>query len=346
MELRSRDAVLHRHFGGAGLEEGRWQILAASLPFDAQAWPVPPGARAAFATPVQLEAELRARIAGEPPQTPLAVYEAKSPIDIGALESLGSGSRVQFSVTLGEAGLARLAAFLQNRPDVELRVHGAWRQGFDARTLARFSAVRSLVLDARRVLHADALAALNDLRTLRVGPAAEPFSLRAARDLPRLSGIALAGPAADVETLRRLPALESIRLIDTPPVRLRGLASAARIRSLTLAHAAGDLDEVRFLPALDRLELQSLVLERLPDLSHNANLHSLLLRDVRGVRDLAPICSAPALRELVIEAMPQLEVGDFRALAACERLLGLWVEIGSKTKSREVYRMLRPGRSR
>jgi len=82
-------------------------------------------------------------------------------------------------------------------------------------------------------------------------------------------------------------------------------------------------------------------LSALPDFTKNALLHSVELRNVTLLRDLAPLTYAPALSELRVEGLPQLQVADFQPLRACTTLRSLTVDVGSKTKSREVYKMLR-----
>ncbi|HEV3154801.1 MAG TPA: Imm26 family immunity protein [Candidatus Baltobacteraceae bacterium] len=345
-ELRSADAVLTTYFGGTGLEEQRWPIIATSLTLDETRWPAPPPADGRYATPIRVERMLRAVLRGEEPETPLAVYEARPPIDTVALHTIQHGGRVQFSRPLSAADIDALGAFFRERSDVELRVHGAWPDGFDLRTLLRVNAVQSLVLDCRRMRGSDALSALVSLRSLRVGATEYPVALGALRDMLHLRSLHLRGAMAEVEILQHLRELKSLSLIDTRPLRLASIASAHTLKRLTIAHTANDLDELPALAALEELELRDIHLERLPDLSRLGNLRSLVLRNVRGVRDLSALREPPSLQELVIEGMYQLEVPDFQPLAASERLPALTIEIGSKSKSREIYRMLRGGRKR
>lgn len=367
-------------FGGAGLEQARWTLIATSLPFDSASWPFPqfasrgvfgrtwrrvtydpetmsvaqretlpswqadelPDAR--FATPEELEGLLQLRIAGEAPETPLVVCEVRSPLDIAQFEPLLSrGGRVQFSEPLKERDLQSLAAFVNEHPHVELRLHGF--ASFDLTALRAFSALRSLVLDIGALRNAEALASLKNLESLRIGTLDEPSPLGALEALPQLHRLEIRGRKADVQNIARLRSLESLAIVDTPPLEFREFASAMHLRSLTVAHVQGEIQGLSHLRALERLALRDLQLTELPVLSDCPRLHSIELRNITLLRDLAPLRAAPALRELRIEGMPQLHVSDFEPLGGNHKLQNVTIEIGSKTKSREVYRLLRRGKS-
>lgn len=344
-QLRPSDAVLARFFGGAGLEERRWPILATSLALDPGVWSAPNVPSPHFATPDQLEDELRQRIAGIPPETPLAVYEVKTPLDASSFATLDGGGRLQFSEPLREPEYERLSAFLQSRPNIELRIHGAWAGGFNAALLERFPMLRAVMLETPQVRNAQAFAALRNLISFRAA-VEDGMNLEALAEVASLRSIDLRGLAADVEAPTRFAHLEDLRLTNTRSVPFGSSACKERLQNLALRHGVYDLSQIASLPALERLQLQDMRLERLPGFSANPNLHTLVLRDLRDVRDLRPILTAPALRRLTIEGLLQLEVADFAPLIDRVEGMALSIDIGSKTKSREVYRMLRPGRTR
>lgn len=377
--LRAADAAACSLFGGAPLEDARWEIVATSVPFDRGAWPFPqfasrgafgrtwsvrtydpasmqtvrsdaaesavarelPDAR--FAVADELEALLRERICGVVPSEPLAIYEAGETVEEAGLQLLERGGRLQLGPAVSDASLDRAAAFIADHPEVELRVHGASGDAFDLANLRRFGSLRFLILEVRAANGA-ALASLQELRRLRVGQQAQMLRLDALAALPQLRELELRGPSTDLEGVRACPALESLTLVDTPPLRFSALASALRLRELVIAHGKTDLSEIGALPALTRLELRSLALRALPDLSANAALRSLVLRNVRGLRDLAPLTLAPALRELRVEGMPQLDVWDFEPLATAAQLRSAVIDVASRRKSREIYRLLRVGK--
>lgn len=376
--LRAQGAVACALFGGAGIEEARWRVIATSLPFDPTAWPVPPFAsrgvfgrtwsaiaydpetmsiasRAAitseqaahlpdarFATPEELESLLRLRIAGETPEVPLSVYEVRSPVDASSLQLLARGGRVQFSEMLAESDLDALAAFIAAHPGVELRVHSI--VDFDLRTLVRFGQLRSLLLDVPSAIHAEALAHLRLLESFKRGRADRGFALDALVELPQLHRLELHGANADVRVAQALPRLDSLTLYATPAIRLERMQSAPRLRTLVLSHVPTDVAAVASLPALERVSLRGMDIPSLPDLSRNAHLDAIELRDVTALRDLTPLATAPSLRELRIEGMPHLQMSDFEPLTRSAHLRDVSIEIGSKSKTREIYRMLRGAR--
>lgn len=370
--LRAIDAAACALFGGAPLEDARWPVVATSVRFDPDAWPFPQfvsrgafartwhvrtydpdtmqavavdastQARAAglpdarFATAEELETLLRERICGAAPEQPLAIAEVRSPLDPGSLHVLARGGRVQFSELLDEADLDMIANFISEHPLVELRVHGI--ESFDLCALQRFRSLRSLLLDVPSVRNAHALVSLTQLRTLRIAAMRETIPFPA---LPQLRKLELHGKRAGTDLLHSLHALQSLTLSDAGRVRISEFGFAENLRELTLAHMPAMLDDIDALPALARLELRELALRELPDLSHNAALQSIALRGVRQLRDLRPLALAPALHELRIENMPQLGVADFEPLAAAAHLHAVNVDVGSRQKEREIYRLLR-----
>lgn len=291
---------------------------------------------ARFATAEELESLLRERICGAAPEQPLAIAEVRSPLDPGSLDVLARGGRVQFSELLDEADLDIIANVISEHPLVELRVHGI--ESFDLCALQRFGYLRSLLLDVPSVRHAHALVSLTQLRTLRIAAMRETIPFPA---LPQLRKLELHGTRAGTDLLHSLHALQSLTLSDAGRVRVSEFGFAGNLRELTLAHMPAMLDDIDALPALARLELRELALRELPDLSHNAALQSIALRGVRQLRDLRRLALAPALHELRIENMPQLGVADFEPLAAAAHLHAVNVDVGSRQKEREIYRLLR-----
>jgi hypothetical protein len=368
------DAVACALFGGAGLEEARWSSIATSLAFDPTAWPFPrfvsrgafgrtwsritydpltmsvvqrervppsqvtdvPDAR--FMTPEELENFLQSRIAGETPDTPLVVCEVRSPIDFAGLDAfLLRGGRIQFSEPLDAADMQRLAKFVEAHPQCELRVHGL--PTFDLRELRAFIHLRSLVLDVEPLQHSEELQKLRNLESLRVGVTYEAMNFNALAQLPELHRLELRGRSADINAVSGLKKLDTLVLVDTPPMDFTRSQSAPRLRSLSVAHVQWPLHGLAALPLLERLTLKDLQLFALPDLSRNTSLHAVELRNITALADLTPLAAISSLRELRIEGMPQLNVSNFRPLVACPALQTIRVDVGSKTKSREIYRL-------
>ncbi|HKU68134.1 MAG TPA: hypothetical protein VJP85_10190 [Candidatus Baltobacteraceae bacterium] len=374
--LRWQDAIAALLFGGAPLEEARWDVVATSLAFDPQAWPLPffasrgafgdtwtqvrydpqtlqiverrlidaqnasslPDAR--FAEAEDVERFLRARIAGETVASAHSVLEVRSPLEPQRLRAAANGGRVQFSTPLAAADLDRLAAFVDANPQTALRVHG-FRHGFDASQLARFTLLRELILEVQDVQHAGALRDMQSLRTLRLGRMR--INLQFLDALTNLQRLQLHGTRGSLEAVLQLPALESLLLESTEPLDFHALQSARSLQTLVLAHGRYDVRAIDALPHLRRLELRALDAYELPPPSRFASLEDLHLHALAHISDLQPIADAPALRRLRITAMPHLNVRDFEPIRRCAGLQTLNVEIGSRTKEREIYRLIKRG---
>lgn len=374
--FRAGEAVAVMLFGGKPLEDARWRILATSLAFDPQAWPFPafasrgafgeawtqvrydqltmqiverrridadaaallPDAR--FAGAQDAELLLRRRIAGEPASSAHSVLEVRSPIDFERLRPVEHGGRVQFSTALSTADFEVLAAFIGAHPQIALRVHG-FRHGFDCPHLAKFGALRELTLDVYALQHADALRELRSLQRLRIGVART--NLGFLDGLENLESLELRATRASLEPVLRAHALQALHLESTTPLDFGKLASMETLQALVLSHGDYELRCLDALANLARLELRSLDVPGLPPLDAFARVEYLHIHGLTHVHDLAPIASAPALRELRITGMPQLNVGDFQPLQRCAALQRFTVDVGSRTKEREIYRLLKLG---
>lgn len=373
--LRAEDALVAMLFGGAPIEQARWPILATSLAFDPGAWPFPrfasrgafgdawtevhydpetlqiversavdpqtvahlPDAR--FARAHEAEALLRRLIAGEPAPRTQSVCEVRSPIGLERLQAVAHGGRIQFSTPLDAQDADALARFIEAHPAVQLRVHG-FRRGFDAVQLQRFSALRSLQLDVHVLQHANALENLRALQTLRLG--AMQLGLHFLESLPQLRELELRGTRAPLTPLRRLHALQRLTLENTPTFDLH-LVAQANLQALSLAHGEYDLYGLRALPVLRELELRSLDVTALEALRPLKGLERLQLHQLTHIADLRPLAQLPRLRELHVTGMPQLNVHDFLPLQACAGLRIFEVDVGSRTKAREIYRLMQRG---
>lgn len=374
--LSPADAVAAMLFGGSGIEHGRWQIIATSLAFDEHAWPFPPfasrgafartwtqvrydsqtlqildrsplSAQAAqslpdahFADAQDVETALRRMLDGEPAPRAYSVCQVRSPIDASHLQPLEFGGTLQFSTPLSAADFEQLRGFIEAHPQVAVRVHG-FRHGFDALALAPLEALRDLTLDVRRLQHAPALAQLRALHTLRAGAA--QIDLAFADALPALRSLELRGTRASLAPVERCALLRSLLLENTAAPDFASFASAPVLEQLTLAHGEYDVHALTALRNLRTLTLRSLDVPQLPPLHRLERLERLNLCDLHEITDLRPLASAPRLRELRIEGMPLLNVTDFEPLQACAALRVLEVDIGSRRKTREIYRLMKAG---
>lgn len=374
--LTAEGAVAALLFGGAAIEQARWPVIATSLAFDPDRWPFPDFAvrgafgeswtrvrydpetmqivertaidaagaaalsDARFAGAHEVEAHLRKRLAGEPAPLTQRICEVRSPLDQQRLRAVEDGGRVQFSTPLREADVQRLAAFIHEHSHVELRVHG-FRHGFDAASLSPLMALRSLTLDVRALQHPQALRALTHLRILRIGDV--QTDLRFLDALAQLERLELHGTRAALDPVLALRTLQTLVLENTETLDLNALASAPVLQTLVLAHGAYDVQNVCMLTQLHELELRALEIASLPDFSALRHLRRLHLDALKMVRDLTPVLSAHSLRELRITGMPQLNLPDFHPLQACAGLQDLDLDIGSRSKEREIYRLVKRG---
>lgn len=361
--------------GGSPIEHGRWQIIATSLAFDEHAWPfpafasrgafgdnwtqvrydpqtlqiverVPIAAQTALALPdarfadaLQAEDALRRLLAGAAAPTAHSICEVRSPVDLARLHALRQGGAIQFSTPLSAADLHALQAFIEAYPQVRLRVHG-FRRGFDARGIAGFSALRDLTLDVHQLQHAPALSQLHSLHVLRMGAMQTELAFLDA--LPELHTLELRGTRANLAPLERCGTLRTLLLENTPPLDFSRFAGASTLQVLTLSHGQYDVGALASLAQLKRLELRALDVAHLPDLALLEQMESLVLADLHHVSDLSAIARARSLRELRIAGMPHLNVGDFAALQGCAALRDVHIELGSRRKEREIYRLLLP----
>lgn|GEM_PF-6032847 len=377
--LRPDDAAACALFGGAPLEESRWSIVATSVPFDREAWPFPqfvsrgafgrvwtrhtydpdtlaaivshpideatangaPDAR--FATACELEDLLRERLCDAARREPLAVYEVRAGFDAAGLRIISRGGRVQFSEKLSAAELQTIAQYIASHPEIELRVHGFSTTAFDARALVAFQALRSLILDVKLCDHLEAIGALTHLHRLRIGAQTRALPLDVLPAMRALHELEVSGKNADVSMAGRCSYLESLTLIDTRAVDFAHLKSAPLLRELTIAHVPQPLTGLDRLVRLTRLELRDLTILELPDLSQNRALETLVLRNVRELRDLRALARIAPLRELEITGAAHLNVDDFKPLAGLPQLRRVRVDLGSRRKAREVYRLLHLG---
>jgi hypothetical protein len=363
-------------FGGSAIEEARWDLIATSLAFEPPEWPFPafasrgafgdawvqvrydpqtlqiierraiddataatlPDAR--FAAAEDAERILRAKIAGESPPAAQSIVEVRSPLEPQRLHALERGGRIQFSTPLTRVDLDRLAAFIERHPNVELRVHG-FRHGFDAAQLSRLRALRELTVDVHELQHPDALRELHALRVLRIGHAQLHLGFLDA--LTGLQTLELRGTRARLDPVTDLPSLLALVLENTAPVDLHALRSASVLQTLVLAHGDYGVDALGALEQLRRLELRSLDVRTLAPLRGLAHLEDLHLHALVHFTDLQSVADAPGLRRLRVTAMPHLNVADFAPLQRCAGLHSFHVELGSRRKEREIYRLIKAG---
>lgn len=373
LRLRARDALMCALFGGAALDEARWTPVAVSLHVRPEQWPFPdfalrgafgrtwqrvtydpctmtirssqtvaasdardlPDAR--FATPSEIEHRLRGRLGLASNAPPFAVYEIAPGFDPAALSIVAPCGRLQMRSELPQRDRAIVAEFINRNPGVELRVCAPSR--FDLTMLSNFTMLRRLILDTPHIDSPHVFGSLFDLQHLRVWASCDRTAIGM---LPALRSLELLGTPQAGDAIERCAYLQSIAFIGGAPQRFDRLAAAAGIRELSIRHANG-VPDLRPLTALRSLELRDVRLQALPDLGCNPLLDRIILERVGPIRDLEALAAMPALRELSVRSMPQLDVTNFLPLSHNTLLRHVEVDLGSRRKNREVYRLLRPG---
>jgi hypothetical protein len=207
------------------------------------------------------------------------------------------------------------------RPDLESIYLGATRSKKPGlRPLERFSELKQLNIEGHRkdVEVVGSLRKIEDL-TLRSISVKDFSFLRPLSHLWSLD-IKLGGS----NDLRALADLENIKYLELWQVR--GLAELGPISTLT---------------GLQSLFLQSLPrVTSLPNLERLIRLRRVHLENMKGLRDLAPLCNAPALEELIHIDARGHEPGEYDCLVRKETMKALRVGFGSDSKNNAFRAML------
>jgi hypothetical protein len=276
-----------------------------------------------------------------------------------------SCTHVQFSEPLEPYEYQRLARFLENYPEVALRV-------FDSSRFADLSFLeffpKLAAFEADELSNLQSLAGLEHTAThltaLTIGrsgrPIRDPERLRACG---RLESVVIVGMQSALQYLpegtltglalgyrrsRTLRELQSFRRLGQLTLFRGSLQSLSGMRDLPLTRL--QIDSVAALEDLselsDVLSLRSLSLWRLqrvrylPDLSHNEQLDEVELVGMRGVTDLSSLSTAPNLQRLRIAEMDHLAPADFNVLDPLRPLSQAIVGIGNETKNRIIQARL------
>ncbi|HZZ64158.1 MAG TPA: hypothetical protein VFE17_01545 [Candidatus Baltobacteraceae bacterium] len=373
VRLGPQDAVMCALFGGAALEEARWALVAASLHLRAERWPFPDfclrgafgrtwqrvtydtstmavqssqtvnesGARelpdARFATPQEIEDRLRQRLGLAMHAPALSIYEIAAGFDPAALSIVLPAGRLQVRGELPQRERALLAGFINRNPGVELRVCAPSR--FDVSMLSDLTMLTRLILDTPHLQHPQALRALTRLQHVRIWASCDRTALPF---LPSLRSLELVGAPRAGDAVEQCAHLQSVTFAGGVPERFDRLAARQGIRELSIRHAHG-VPDPDGLTALRSLELRDVRLAWLPHLHDNTMLERVVLEGVGPVRDLRELAKIKALRELSIRSMPQLAIADFLPLSHDAAPRRLDIDLGSRRKNKEVYRVLRSG---
>ena len=273
---------------------------------------------------------------------------------------------VQFSDPLADDEYRRLGAWLRDYPEMTLRVYGSLVIR-DLELLRFFPFLERFAADALHNLQsADGLRHLPDtVEELWLGSTRRPLDLTILERFPKLESLSLERQHKGIEVISGLTSLEelTLRSITLPDlslliplaslrsfaIKLGGtndlalLPDVGRLRYLELWRIRGlsDVSMLGRLPHLHTVFLQTLNhVTALPDLSDARALRRIHLETMKGIRDLRPVATAPALEELVLGDMPQLRPDDLRPLAGHPTLRAVTAHLGSMRKNAEARELL------
>jgi hypothetical protein len=205
-------------------------------------------------------------------------------------------------------------------PNLESLDIGATKSKLDLSVLARFSGLKTLVLEGQT----EGIEAISKLTAL------EDLTLRSIT-LPDLS---LLLPMTELRAL-------DIKLGGTKDLTLLPRIGKLQYLELWMVKGLTDLSAVGRLPHLRYLFLQALRrVEALPDLSANKELRRIYLRTMKGLRDLRPLATAPSLEQLLLIDMRHLQPEDLRPLVGLPNLKGVDIGLGSDRKNQAARTML------
>lgn len=266
---------------------------------------------------------------------------------------------------LSDGGYRHLAARLAERPDawLSLAAHGT----AELEMLVHFPGLQRLVVSSLRLASWHGLRHVaGSLERLAMGDSTlRPVSIAPIGDLSSLRTLGLAGPVKDAGVLRRLEAIEELHLRSVTLPDLSALVAMRRLRSLYLGlGGTADLSLLPDLPALEELELwrvrglrdltpigaavnlrelrlQSMsAVSELPSLRDLGHLRRIGLETMKSIIDLRPVAEAPALEELFLIEMCQLEPDALRPLIGHPTLRkGIW-GLCSDRKNAEAWELL------
>jgi hypothetical protein len=294
--------------------------------------------------------------------------EVRSPITTAQLQALRPECRtVQFSEPLTERDHEKLAKFVCNHPHVQLRVYGHYSEKCDLGFLRYYPSVRHLAIEVFSLKDLDGLHHVSaDLERLVLGQTkSKAHSLSFLQRFPRLRTLYVEGHTKDIDVIGSLSYLEDLTLRSITLPDLSILLPLDRLRSLDIKlggttrldllpqigklqylelwmiRGLSDLTPIASVRTLQYLFLQALKqVKELPSLAPLRRLRRIHLQTMKGLKDLIAAASAPALEELVVLDMGQLEPEDFQPFVGHQTLRKAKVFLGSDRKNKSVADLL------
>ena len=301
-------------------------------------------------------------IAGDPPPTS-DFREVSSPLTGEMLRpSLTGRGVVQFRSKLTDDDFRQVGEWFRPYPEMTLRAYGSYDHSIvDLEFLRFFPTLRRFGADALW----DSLTSLDGLRHLRpdldeltIGETQAKLDLAILARFSELTRLFLEGQTKHLEVISSLTALDdlTLRSITMPDLslllplkRLRSLdLKLGGTRDLRLLPQVGELRYLEFwmirgltdvsavgqIPSLRALFLQALrQVETLPDFHGATELRRIRLETMKGLRDLGPLATAPALEAIELIDMRHLQPQDLAPLVGLPRLTAITPGLGSRRKN-------------
>jgi hypothetical protein len=301
-------------------------------------------------------------IAGDPPPTS-DFRHVRSPLTAEMLRpSLTGRGVVQFDRRLTDEDFAQLGEWFRAYPEMNLRAYGSYDHSItDLEFLRFFPTLRRFAADALW----DSLSSLDglrhlppDLEELGIGATRATLDLAVLARFPGLTWLFLEGQTKHLEVISGLAALRdlTLRSITMPDLSLllpltglrsldlklggtrdlRLLPRVGELRYLELWMIRGltDVTAVGRIPSLRALFLQALrQVEALPDFREATELQRVRLETMKGLRDLRPLATAPALEGVELIDMRHLQPEDLAPLAGLPHLKAVTPGLGSRRKN-------------
>jgi len=296
------------------------------------------------------------------------VREVESPLTEEMLRPLDPQCEVvQFGHPLSDTDFQTLSDWLREYPTVTLRAFGDGT-GTDLDFLRFFPTLRAFQADFsyRKLVSLDGLIHLPaDLSYLGLGQTKQRLPLAPLARFTALRRLYLEGQRKDIDVIGQLRTLTSLTLrsitlpdlsLLLPLTRLRALdlklggtrdlarlpeVGALQYLALWMIRGLHDLTPIADIPTLEYLFLQALKqVAALPSFGNCTHLTRVHLETMKSLTDLTPLLTAPALTQLTIADMPQLQPADVGVLAAHPTLQQLSAGLGSRRKNDELARLL------
>jgi hypothetical protein len=294
--------------------------------------------------------------------------EIKSPLTSAQLRPLAPQcERVQFSEPLTDRDHKKLAIFLRNYPKVLLRVYGHHWHECDLDFLRHYGHIRHFSVDVFSLASFDGLRYLSPgLESLGLGlTRSKSHALAFLLKFPGLRTLFVEGHSRDCDVIGRLARLQELVLTSIPlpdlsslrplgnlvslGINLGGtknlecLPEIGRLRSLRLFKIRGltELQPIASVRTLQYMLLHSLRnVKSLPSFKRLSSLRRVRLETMKGLTDLEPVAQAPALTDLEVVSLPQLDPEAFRSFVGHPTLRRAHVYLGSNRKNKQVVEIL------